>query len=345
MELMYAWVWFIGAPLIVVLLFLYFPKKKKYKKGTVVANTDVIEDTKLFRRMKFLYKAGRIITTICLLASIAVGFILIARPVNIDTVSPEIHNRDIMLCLDISSSVDQLNLDVVGQLKEVVKELDGERFGITIFNGKAVLLVPLTTDYEFVLDSLDHLENSIKTSLQVTGDLSLGDYLSMINKIDMDTYNYKYDGTYADRDGESSLIGDGLACALFSFPDLKTNDERSRMIIFTTDNELNGNPYVSVEEAAALCKKNDVKIFAVTPDEVLNEDSFRAAILDTGGGYYKGLKKAEFESLIRDIKSTKVSTSGLIQLKTVITDTPVKAFGWLVFLVAAYMVLCKLFRQ
>ncbi|MFR5029176.1 MAG: hypothetical protein ACLTDF_10800 [Coprococcus sp.] len=38
--------------------------------------------------------------------------------------------------------------------KKTVDELQGERFGIVIFNTSPVLLTPLTDDYEYVKDHL-----------------------------------------------------------------------------------------------------------------------------------------------------------------------------------------------
>ena len=47
-------------------------------------------------------------------------------------------------------------------LTETVNNLKGERFGISIFNTTSVLLVPLTDDYDYVLDSLDKIYQSIE---------------------------------------------------------------------------------------------------------------------------------------------------------------------------------------
>ena len=52
------------------------------------------------------------------------------------------------------------------------------------------------------------------------------------------------------------------ACALaFDHPD----DERSRSIIFATDNEVNGASIVTLEEAAAYAKSVGVRVFALNP--------------------------------------------------------------------------------
>lgn len=254
------WVMFIGVPVIAVLCALSFKKKHQYEQGKRVANTCLVEETTYFKKLYREYKILRGLALGMLLVSIALGFVMLARPAKVDTVSPEIHNRDIFLCMDISTSVDDLNLEMCDQLKQVVEELNGERFGITIFNGQSVLLVPLTNDYQYVLDTLDTMKKSFDYSIEMSNPSF--DYLT--EDFDWASYNFKYEGTLAEEG--SSFIGDGLASTLYNFPDLENNNERSRMIIFTTDNELNGEPYVTVEEATSLCKKNDVKVFAVVPE-------------------------------------------------------------------------------
>lgn len=343
MELMNAWVWFIGVPVIIFLLVLHFGKRRKFTKGTVVANADIVEQTPYFKRLQAVYKTGTVIAFLLLMLAITGAFMLASRPATVETVSPEIHNRDIMLCLDISSSVDALNMDVVGELKEVVKELNGERFGITIFNGQAVLLVPLTTDYNYVLESLDRLEDSISESMKLSADMTYSQYIKAYATIDEESYNFKYDGTYAEEG--SSFIGDGLASALYSFPDLKTNKERSRMIIFTTDNELNGVPYVTISEAARLCELNDVKVFAVTPDIVTDEITFKQAMLSTGGGYYKGSNPNAFTQLIKDIRKIKTSDDGIEQMQTLVTDRPTGWFITLLICMSFYWVFNRILRR
>lgn len=340
---MNGWVWIIGIPLLAFLAILHFRKGKKYKKGSKIANTTIVEETDLYKSLKIQYTVFTSLAVVCLLAGIALSFVLLSRPVHIETVKPEIHNRDIMLCLDISSSVDQLNLDICNKLEDVVKELDGERFGITIFNGKAVQLVPLTSDYDHVLNMLDKLKASIEEGLayEQMSDSILGS-LAAFESVDWETYYYKYNGTFID--GGSSYIGDGLASALYSFPDLKTNDERSRIIIFTTDNELNGVSYVTVDEATDLCLKNKVKVFAITPERVVDEGNFMNAILKTQGGYYKAGDHGAFDRLVADIRDVEASQDVLTDFKVQITDKPSGWFVFLVILVGFYFVICKKVR-
>lgn len=335
MALINPWVLYIGVPVIIVLCLVSFKRKDAYLEGKKVANTSLIEETAYFKQLYREYKLLKIAVVVCIMIAVAMCFVMLSRPAKIDRITEEIRNRDIFLCMDISDSVDDLNLDMCDELKKVVQELDGERFGISIFNGQSVLLVPLTTDYEYVLNSLDSLKEAFKDSIK-RNDAGF-DYFSQ--DIDWSTYYYKYEGTLAEEG--SSFIGDGLASALYSFPDLETNKDRSRMIIFTTDNELNGEPYVTVEEAAVLCKKNDVKVFAIAPENVTDENTFRTAMESTSGGYYKATSSKAYKQLVEDIKKTKTSKTGVEKTETKITDQPQTWFVWLLLCFGAYLIICK----
>lgn len=333
MALVNPWVLYIGVPVVIFLSLLRLKKKGQFKEGKRVANTSLIEETAYFKQLYREYKVLCAIALISLLGAIAICWFLMSRPAKIDTVSPEIHNRDIFLCMDISDSVDTLNLDMCDELKQVVEELNGERFGITIFNGQSVLLVPLTNDYQYIMDTLDSMKVAFEDSIKRS------DWNFDYDDIDWSTYYYKYEGTIAEEG--SSFIGDGLASALYSFPDLENNDERSRMIIFTTDNELNGEPYISVEDAAALCKKNDVKVFAIAPEQVADESTFKRAIEGTGGGYYKASSSKAYKQLVEDIKKTETSLAGIQQTETTITDKPEALFIWMLICIGVYLVISR----
>lgn len=329
MEIMFPLALFIGIPLAVLLIFFTFKRKDKFRKGKKVANTNFIEDTPLYKRLMISYRIFSTLALICLWLGIITGIVMIARPVEIDVIEPELQNRDIFICMDISSSVDELNLGICNEIEEVVKELDGERFGISIFNGRSVLLVPLTTDYDYVLDTLDTLQASFEFSLQ--------DYNYDNLMANYDLYQFKYEGTFADEG--SSFIGDGLASCLYNFPDLQENTDRSRLIIFATDNELNGTPLISVEDAAALCAKHDVKVFGVTPEDIVDEESFKKAMLSTGGGFYEVTSNKVFDKLIEDIRQTE--TSAMQEVKIVITDKPEALFICLLISISLFFIFTR----
>lgn len=328
MELMFPVAIFVGVPIAIILTFITLKGKDVYQKGTKVANTNFLEDTPLYKKLQTEYKIFRIVALVCLWLSLVLAIIMLSRPVKVDVVNRKLHNRDIIICMDISDSVDELNLKICGELKEIVKDLNGERFGITIFNARSVLLVPLTSDYDYVMDTLNTLEDAFEYSI------SNDDFFSMENS---DLYYYKYEGTLSEFG--SSYIGDGLASALYNFPDLKENDERSRIIIFTTDNELNGTPFVTVEEAAELCRMNDVKVFAVTPENIIEEASFRNAMNSTGGGHYEATSAQIFDDLKDDIRLT--ATSAMDDIKITVTDKPEILFICLLVFITMYFIFSR----
>ena len=88
------------------------------------------------------------------IVAVVSAFVMMARPYSKERVQDERYCRDIMLCIDISTSVDYLNENLLEELKKTVDELHGERFGIVIFNTSPVLLSPLTDDYEFIKEQL-----------------------------------------------------------------------------------------------------------------------------------------------------------------------------------------------
>ena len=333
MELVFPWALYLGIPCLVVVCLLSFKKKEVYNQGKRVANTSFVEETEEYKKVYMKYRILSGISIGALILSVVIGLVLISRPVKVDTITPEIRNRDIFLCMDISTSVDELNLDICDELKNVVKELDGERFGISIFNGQSVLLVPLTTDYQYVLDTLDTLKKAFDISIKS----EKSDFDIWFEEGNEELYYYKYEGTFAEEG--SSFIGDGLASCLYSFPDLETNKERSRMIIFTTDNELNGTPYVTIEEATALCKKNEVKVFSIVPENVTDESIFKGAIESTGGKYYKNTDKKAYKQLTEDIKKTEASVMTKTEVR--ITDQPETCFLLLLVCLGSYFLISR----
>ncbi len=338
MELIFPWVLYIGIPVVILLPFIGFKKRDRYKKGNRVANTVLVEETELYKKLMKRYKIMAAFAMLFLLVAIGSSFGLMSRPAKIETVTHEIQNRDIFFCMDVSSSIDELNLEMCDELRGVIKDLDGERIGISIFNAKSVLLVPLTTDYEYVLSVIDKLEESCEVSLGLTEATENDDYdLDFYLNFDYATYYYKYEGTLSDQG--SSFIGDGLASCLYSFPDLEENDERTRLIIFTTDNELNGEPLLSVEEAAGLCKKHDVKVFAIAPERIVDEESFKAAIEGTGGKFYKSTESGVYEDLVSEIKKTEASNT--IETRVLLYDQPQLLFIILIVAEGLYFMMCR----
>ena len=341
MELVFPLVLYIGIPVVLILFFIRFKKKDTYRKGNKVANADFVEETPYYKKLLKQYKIFGTMAIAGLLFGLITSIIILSRPVEVETVTYDIHNRDIFICMDISGSVDEVNLEMCDQLKAVVEELDGERFGITIFNARSILLVPLTTDYDYIMDVLDELEESFEYSLLMTkyyeGEFLTSEELNKLYNFDYESYYYKYGGTLSEEG--SSYIGDGLATCLFNFPDLDTNPDRARIIIMTTDNELNGTPLLTIDEAANLCANHDVKVFGLAPEHIVDEEQFKSAILSTGGGYYKTTDDAAYTQLINDIRATDASV--IERTETIVYDQPEVLFIIMLVFMGIYFVFSR----
>ena len=66
-----------------------------------------------------------------------------------------------MLCLDVSTSMNELDAIVLRQFTELAAGLRGDRIGLTIFNGSAITVFPLTDDSEFIAATLDEAATAV----------------------------------------------------------------------------------------------------------------------------------------------------------------------------------------
>ncbi|MBO4926885.1 MAG: hypothetical protein J5379_01350 [Clostridiales bacterium] len=317
MELMNPYAIYLGIPLILLLGVLTFGFRKKFKDGRKVANSEFLEETKAFKRRLFEYRFCSVIVIVSLVLALSFLMFILARPFKSKQTITEEHNRDIFLCLDTSGSMFEVDLEVCEKLKDFVSGLHGERFGITIFNCQTVTLVPLTTDYDYIIDVLDQIEEACEVAINV---FENGDYYDTEDYV---KYQYIIDGTisYA-YDAGSSLIGDGLASTVFQFPDVKDDDSRTRVIILATDNEVWGEPFVELSEAAELCVKYDIKVFGAAPEEVVDYDDYKRSVEMTGGKLFTLDSPTMSKDLIKEVEKT--DTSVIYKSEVTITEYPEK---------------------
>ncbi|MBP3825684.1 MAG: hypothetical protein ILA11_08100, partial [Butyrivibrio sp.] len=161
MELMYLNVVIIGMIVLVaallVIYLIYRRQKTSYSTGIKAANTARIRNSKLYKSLNIRYRVLTVVMLVGMILSIVASLFLAARPYRTDDVVSGVKKRDIILCLDVSYSLYDLNSEITDYLKNVVAGLEGDRFGISIFNTSSVTYVPLTDDYDYVIDRLDAL--------------------------------------------------------------------------------------------------------------------------------------------------------------------------------------------
>lgn len=344
MAIKYHWVIYVGIVLVAAMLVLAFLKSRHrdaYAGGKRVAGVLYSRDEKYYKRKLYTYRYGIVGVLILCAMTVGMSFLLMARPYTKERVQDEKYCRDIMLCIDISTSVDYLNENLLEKLKNTVDELQGERFGIVLFNTSPVLLTPLTDDYEYVKEQLD----LIAKCLESRNTLDLGRAFSTSG--DWLYYDaYITSGTLVGNEERgSSLIGDGLAAAAVDFSDRESDSKRTKVVIFSTDNDIQGTPIATLDEAADICKDNNVTVFGVGTKEMTDEnrDAMKAAVEKTGGQFYLEEESGSFSDIVSSIENMSKS---LVKVKTMDMETPELEFPFVVMLITfmAMLGICRWLR-
>ena len=323
-----------------------------------------------YKRRLVLYILLKIIGIAGLVTSLLAAAYLMGRPSYNKKIDAGVKRRDIYLCLDVSYSLYDLNADFVENLEDVVRGLEGDRVGISIFNTSTVEYMPLTTDMDFAIDKLKNLEeyfvlqreymhfkdqNHIEEMtddeflrfLEALPDDEYDEFAAMVYKLDLIDKPVTLDN---DTRG-SSLIGEGLASCLFNFPYLE-DSERTRVIIMVTDNAQAENkpPAVELAEAVKMCKDNNVAVFGIFPPKEALRDlrpeqnfdnlssDMRQNIRKTGGEFYIVGSDFDTESIISQIQSHEAMQVDEVSVSRM-TDDPSRAimiciFGLVLFVIA-----------
>lgn len=267
--------------------------------AALVSRAERLRDLPSFRAA--VRRRMGLLSGILILGAVAVllSGVVAARPMAAKTIQPVNTSRDIMLCLDVSGSMSDVDVEVLSVFEELLKGFRGERIGLTIFNSSPVQVFPLTDDYPFVRDHL----RSIRSSF---------DYIDETPEHWVGTLN----GPGA------SLIGDGLAACTMRFD--HADEERSRSVILATDNELAGASILTIEEAARYAAGKKVRVFALNPvqgkDAAVSAQLAEAAEL-TGGRSYALRDTTTVSDIIAEIQKQE-ATALKGQAQVVLVDSP-----------------------
>lgn len=339
MELMYPTLLIVTIVTILVVIVIGKKNKTEFTNGKKVANTKYIKETEYYKAKLKKYKLLSNVVIALNIICILVSGILASRLVKRQTKSDEKYNRDIILSLDISTSECEVNLEFVKQFRQILSSLEGDRIGIILYNTSPVVYCPLTDDYNFIDEKLEYIEKQLDIVVKNNGDVPYS-----FDDEGLETYTFWYGGTIARSDERgSSLVGDGLAGTVYSFPDLKTNTERTRIIIFATDNDVAGTELVSLDDASYLCKKYNINLYAYCPTVQMNKYTseekialYKKAVEQKAGGkFYTGDIKQMTSSILNEIKDTKTSLLKMNK-KTIITDYPEFLF---ISIIVIYLIL------
>ena len=320
-------IWIVLTVAFIVFVFIFFKRnKRKFRNGILISNTKYAKKSSYYQFLLKKYHFYMLFVIIVLSGALISTSFLGARIQSVKDNSETDYNRDIVLCLDVSSSMNQLNMSLVNQLRDVVKELKGDRFGISIFNASSITLVPLTKDYKYVDKILDTVSRSFNA--QINGD----------SKTDRYIYNYVYRGT-TEGDRGFSLIPDGLMSCGLSFRE--EDKDRTRVIILSTDNALAGTAVFTLDEVAHYLKDNNIILYGIGPQIMSGKNllEYKDAVKVTHGKYFDA-GASEMDSIVGEIDHLSKSAMEINQSNYRV-DRPTSVFIILLLFITFIFLVCK----
>ncbi len=289
----------LGVAIVVALVVWLVLRRRGETVPVALANTDLLrtlpEYHRAVRRQRWLVAGA-----VALVGLLAVAAVLgAARPVQRVTLVDQKDNRDIVLCLDVSGSMIDVDAEVVSTFLRLADGFRGERISMVIFNSSAVPVFPLTDDYDFVGDQLRRAQRSLTL---------------------VDGKDPFFAGTL--NGAGSSLIGDGLATCVRSFdhPELR----RARSVILASDNEAAGKSLFTMPEGGQLAKAAGIQVYGMNPSD--NPSSSAAVemrqVVEATGGIYFALNDVSAVRRTLEAVTSREATRIPSAPRTVIHDVP-----------------------
>jgi len=326
----------------IVVTFITFGMKRKYKGGKKSYLPEYLKKEAIFKSRIAWYHILKYLLIITIIASIVLSGFLMARPYKTESKQLANYNRDIILCLDISSSVDVLNATLIDKLEKIVEELNGERFGIVIFNSSPVLLCPLTNDYQYIIRTLE----TVKEGLQMRIDYLNKNILPSAKYNEMEAF--LENGTLVGwPERGSSIIGEGLAGAVLDFYDVEEKPDRTRIIIFTSDNDnaVIGDEIVTLPEAGEWAKERGITVFGIGTEMMRDADRqmMKETVESTGGAFWYGEDDEVVSDIVTNLRK-EMATLDDTQYEIVETELPEKSFRLLLLSIALMLFLAFILK-
>lgn len=299
------------------------------REVTYVANSAYLSELPEYRRRMGLLRGGLMVAAACLVVVALAASILASRPVDRDLRNEQLASRDIVLCLDVSGSMIEFGSQTAEALIDIVEHFEGERIALSIWNNSSRLVFPLTDDYDMVQEELAYAAEALDfdpTSFVYNAE----DYDRLIRYV-AGTVNYAIQ--------EGSLIGDGLANCIFEFD--AVDQERSRSVIFLTDNVAMGESAFALEEVYELATEREIAVHGLyaAADEYATEATraeFERLTREHGGLFLEALSPSSVAPLVEAIEEQQ--TVALEGNPTVVeTDQPQRWFPWLPLGLAGFL--------
>lgn len=286
------WVLMFLIPLLAILVWNYLHRKRKIP-SLQFSSLKLIKSIPPSARTRLM-----VVPSLLKAIALVLAILALARPQEANTkVKKNVEGIDIFICLDISDSMlieDMKPMNRIEAAKDTIRQFvekrNSDRIGLLVFAGESFTLVPLTLDYQLILERVKEITTAASANIK--------------------------DGT---------AIGVALANAAGR---LKDSTAKSRVMIFMTDGE-NNSGTIDPETALEIAKGYDLKIYSIgigkdgptkipiyqrdifgnkvktyQPfDSTVNEDLLGRMAKDTGGKYFRASKEDSLDGIFKEIDS------------------------------------------
>lgn len=324
MEWKTPWVFILLLPLVAILAWNFFQRKKKIP-SLQFSSLKIMKSLPPTMKTRFM-----IVPQILKALGLALAIVALARPQQANTkIKKNVEGIDIVICLDISDSMlieDMKPLNRLEAAKQTIQQFiekrTSDRIGLVVFAGESFTVVPLTLDYQLILERVKEVTTAQNANIK--------------------------DGT---------AIGVALASAAGR---LKDSTAKSRIMIFMTDGE-NNSGTIDPETGLEIAKGYGLKIYSIGigrdgPTKIpvyqrdlfgnkvktympfesaVNEDLLNRMASDTGGKFFRATREDSLQGVFKEIDSlekTKVDVDKFTRYSELFP--PYLVAGLLIYLLA-----------
>ena len=330
--------WWVTALLLLAALVVwaitFWNRRAMRRSPVLVANSRYMDRIPSFVRAQRMARAVRALQVAIAVLAVLAASVLSGRIASERISTPEFSSRDIVLCLDVSGSMYEYDTEILSTFAELVDTFEGERVALSLFNSTSRTVFPLTNDYDLVQRELEAGAEAIDFD-EFGYRLGNRDY----SEDEVRQYVEFVDGTRGIAD-EASVIPDGLASCAQEFD--QAEEDRSRSIIFATDNEVNGDPLFTLQEAAERVAARDIDLYTFYPGAYecgpLCYEEHKTTTEEQGGELHESSDPEAIPSIINQIQKSQAEAMGATP-SVLRTDHPLAPFALTVLTLLGILVL------
>ena len=315
------------------------PWRRAGEEPRRIANSALLLSSPLVRgrvrRRRYLHALLGVLLVIGLVSAALVA----GRPVDRSVRSDGLASRDIVLCLDVSTSMLSVDVQILDTFTKLLDTFEGERVALVAWNTTAQTMVPLTDDYDL-----------LRSQFREAGDAL--DFRPTLYNPMSDKYSQTFSGTMLTDVQASSLVGDGLASCSLAF-DANQVEDRSRSIVLASDNQVvdpDHQQVYSLNDAADLSARENIRLFSLfgsdpsTVDPSLTgmtltqaRENLKTVTEDHSGFFYEVDDPKAVERIVKELEADQATMlEGDSEVR--VTDVPQGYAVWLVTAVVALLV-------